>query len=382
MNTSNIGSALTRTLIATAVSAILLAGCATTPVQPNPAAEARNKLTQLQSDPNLATRAPQSLEAADAAVRLAEQPEADKDLVAYRVYLADRKVDIARADAQTRYAEDQRATITAQRDQARLAARTREANIAERQAAVQREAAEQARGEANAAVGQAAVARAEGDQQRLAADQARGEANVAVGQAATARGEADVAAGQAAAARDEANTAAGQVVVARAEGDQQRVAADQARGEAVAANQAAAGSAQQVAELQLQVQALQARPTERGLVLTLGDALFSSGRADLQPGATGHLTRLVTFLNKYPDRTVVIEGYTDNHGNADYNQGLSERRAGAVRAYLLDQGVSSMRLTSFGKGASDPVAGNDTASGRQQNRRVEVIISNSTAAQR
>jgi outer membrane protein OmpA-like peptidoglycan-associated protein len=368
MNTTKIGSALTRTLIATAISAILLAGCATTPVQPNPAAEARNKLTQLQSDPNLATRAPQSLEAADAAVRLAEQPEADQDLVAYRVYLADRKVDIARADAQTRYAEDQRAAITAQRDQARLAARTREANIAERQAAAQREVADQARGEANAAVGQAAVARAEGDQQRLAADQARGEANVAAGQAAAARGDADVAAGQAAAAR--------------AEGDQQRVAANQARGEADAANQAAAGSAQQVAELQLQVQTLQARPTERGLVLTLGDALFSSGRAELQPGANSHLTRLVTFLNRYPDRTVVIEGYTDSLGTADFNQGLSERRAGAVRAYLLDQGVSSMRLTSFGKGASDPVAGNDTASGRQQNRRVEVIISNSTAARR
>jgi outer membrane protein OmpA-like peptidoglycan-associated protein len=361
MNTTNIRSAVTRTLIATAISAILLTGCATTPVQPNPAAEARMKLTQLQSDPNLATRAPQSLEAADAAVRLAEQPEADQDLVAYRVYLADRKVDIAKADAQTRYAEDQRAAITAQRDQARLAARTHEANVAERQA-------DQARGEANVAVGQAAVARAEGDQQRIAADQARGEANVAVGQAA--------------AARDEANTAAGQVVVARAEGDQQRAAADQARGEANAANQAAAGSAQQVAELQLQVQALQARPTERGLVLTLGDALFSSGRAELQPGANEHLTRLVTFLNRYPDRTVVIEGYTDSLGSADFNQGLSERRAGAVRAYLLDQGVSSMRLTSFGKGASDPVAGNDTASGRQQNRRVEVIISNSTAAQR
>jgi outer membrane protein OmpA-like peptidoglycan-associated protein len=325
MNTTKIGSALSRALIATAVSAVLLAGCATTPVQPNPAAEARMKLTQLQSDPNLATRAPQSLEAADAAVRLAEQPDADQDLVAYRVYLADRKVDIARADAQTRYAEDQRAAITAQRDQARLAARTREANIAERQAAAQREAADQA--------------------------------------------------------RDEAIAAAGQVVVARAEGDQQRVAADQARGEADAANQAAAGSAQQVAELQSQVQALQARPTERGLVLTLGDALFSSGRAELQPGANGHLTRLVTFLNRYPDRTVVIDGYTDSLGSADFNQGLSERRAGAVRAYLLDQGVSSMRLTSFGKGASDPVAGNDTASGRQQNRRVEVVISNSTATQ-
>jgi outer membrane protein OmpA-like peptidoglycan-associated protein len=347
MNTTNPGGALTKTLIAAAVSAILLAACATMPVQPNPAAEARNKLTQLQSDPNLATRAPQSLQVADAAVQLAEQPNADQDLVAYRVYLADRKVDIARADAQTRYAEDQRAAISAQRDQARLAARTHEANVAEGQAA-------QARADANLAVGQAAVARAESDQQRVAADQARGAANDAQGQAAAAR----------------------------AEGDQQRVAADQARGDADLANRAAANSAQQVSDLQMQVQTLQARPTGRGLVLTLGDALFSSGRAELQPGANGHLARLVTFLNRYPDRTVVIEGYTDSLGSADYNQGLSERRAGAVKSYLLEQGVSAMRLTSTGKGASDPVAGNDTASGRQQNRRVEVIISDPAAASR
>jgi outer membrane protein OmpA-like peptidoglycan-associated protein len=361
MNTTNMSGALTKTLVAAAVSAILLAACATTPVQPNPAAEARIKLTQLQSDPNLATRAPQSLEAAEAAVQLAEQPDADRDLVAYRVYLADRKVDIARADAQTRYTEDQRAVIIAQRDQARLAARTHEANVAERQAA-------EARGEANVAVGQAAVARAEGDQARLAADQARGAANAAEGQAEAARGA--------------ANDAQGQAAVARAEGDQQRLDANQARGDADIANRAAANSAQQVSDLQAQVQELQARPTGRGLVLTLGDSLFSSGRAELHPGANGHLARLVTFLNRYPDRTVVIEGYTDNLGTADYNQGLSERRAGAVKSYLLEQGVSPMRLTSTGKGESDPVAGNDTASGRQQNRRVEVIISDPAAASR
>jgi outer membrane protein OmpA-like peptidoglycan-associated protein len=114
----------------------------------------------------------------------------------------------------------------------------------------------------------------------------------------------------------------------------------------------------------------------------LGDALFSSGRADLQPGANGHLGRLVAFLNRYPNRTVIIEGYTDSVGNDDYNRGLSERRAGAVRSYLVDQGVSSARLTASGKGASDPVASNDTASGRQQNRRVEVIISDPAAASR
>ncbi len=305
MNVTNIGIDLTKTLLASAIAAILLASCATAPVGPNPAAEPRNKLTQLQSDPNLATRAPQAIEAASAAVQLAEQPDGDKDLVAYRVYLADRKVEIARAVAQTRFAEDQRAAISAQRDQARLDARTHEANVAERQ-----------------------------------------------------------------------------VAVARAESAEQKAAAEQARSAADAANQAAAISSQQVAELQSQIESLQAKPTERGLVLTLSDALFSSGRAELQPGASGNLARLVVFLNKYPDRTVVIEGHTDSVGSEDYNLGLSERRARTVKSYLVDQGVSSMRLTSSGKGASDPVAGNDTASGRQQNRRVEIIISSPAAASR
>jgi outer membrane protein OmpA-like peptidoglycan-associated protein len=319
MKTTNISGRPAKLVVAAAVAAILFAACATAPAKPDGAAEARNKLTQLQSDPTLAGRAPQAMEAAEAAVSLAEQPEADRDLAAYRVYLADRKVDIAKADAQTRFAEDQRASIHAQGEQARLDARTHEANVAERQAAV-------ARGEANAAQGQAAVARAESAQQQVAADQARGEAD--------------------------------------------------------AANQSAASSAQHVRELQSQVAELQARPTDRGLVLTLGDALFGSGRAELQPGANGHLGRLVAFLNRYPDRTVVIEGYTDSIGNDDYNQGLSERRAGAVRSYLIAQGVSSVRLTSAGKGASDPVASNETASGRQQNRRVEVIISDPAAASR
>jgi outer membrane protein OmpA-like peptidoglycan-associated protein len=279
---------LRRTLVATAVASVLLAACTTAPVKPDGAAEARVKLTQLQSDPNLASRAAVAIKDADAAVRAAEQPEVNKELAAHRVYLADRKVDTARALAETRFAEDQRAVITAQRDTARLDARTREADTAKSQAAT-----------------------------------------------------------------------------ARAEGAEQKVAADQ-----------------QAAELQRQIEALQAKATDRGLVLTLGDVLFASGRADLKTGATGNLNKLVAFLNKYPDRTVAIEGYTDSVGSEDYNQGLSERRADSVKSYLSGQGIGSTRLSASGKGKSDPVAGNDSASGRQQNRRVEVIISNPSAALR
>jgi outer membrane protein OmpA-like peptidoglycan-associated protein len=77
---------------------------------------------------------------------------------------------------------------------------------------------------------------------------------------------------------------------------------------------------------------------------------------------------------------VVVEGYTDSIGTEDYNQGLSERRADSVRSYLVGQGVGRTRLTALGKGKNDPVAGNDSSSGRQQNRRVEVVISNAAAA--
>jgi outer membrane protein OmpA-like peptidoglycan-associated protein len=135
-------------------------------------------------------------------------------------------------------------------------------------------------------------------------------------------------------------------------------------------------------ELQRQIDALQAKPTDRGLVVTLGDVLFDTGKAGLKAGATSNLNKLAAFLNQYPDRTVVIEGYTDSVGSEDYNQGLSERRADSVKAYLASQGIGATRLSALGRGESDPVAGNESAAGRQQNRRVEVIISNPPAASR
>jgi outer membrane protein OmpA-like peptidoglycan-associated protein len=219
----------------------------------------------------------------------------------HRVYIADRRIDIARAQAETKLAEDQRAALSAQRETARLDARTREADAAK------------------------------------------------IGAAA-----------------------------AQADSAIQKQLADQARGEVDAARVAAASADEQAAELQRQIDVLQARPTDRGLVLTLGDVLFSTGKADLKSGASSNLDRLVTFLGKYPGRTVMIEGHTDSVGAEGYNQDLSQRRADSVRMYLAGQGVAAERLTAMGKGEGTPVAGNDSASGRQQNRRVEVIINNPT----
>jgi outer membrane protein OmpA-like peptidoglycan-associated protein len=134
--------------------------------------------------------------------------------------------------------------------------------------------------------------------------------------------------------------------------------------------------------LQRQIDDLQAKETDRGLVLTLGDVLFESGKAQLKSGATGNLNKLVMFLNSYPTRTVFIEGYTDSVGSDDYNQGLSSRRAESVQAYLVGQGIDRARLSASGLGESAPVADNESATGRQMNRRVEIIISNPDLAAR
>ena len=280
-----------KALLATAIASVLLTACASGPVVPEGATAARSKLIALQADPNLATRAPVAMEQAEVAVRSAERPEADAALGANRVYLADRKVEIARAQAETRYAEDQRATLTAQRETARLDSRTREADVAK---------------------------------------------------AAT--------------------------VVALSDAE--------------AATEAAVDARAKNAELQQQIDTLQATVTDRGLVLTLGDVLFESGNAELKAGAASNLNQLVSFLGKYPTRTVMIEGHTDSVGSSESNQLLSQHRADAVRSHLVRDGIDAARLTALGVGEDNPVAGNDSAMGRQQNRRVEIIISNPALAAR
>jgi outer membrane protein OmpA-like peptidoglycan-associated protein len=277
MNTSGYSTGYRKTLIAAAAS-LVLAACAAAPLKSTGAADARAKLTVLQSDANLATRAPVAFKEAEAAVVAAEALTKDEEQAVHLAYLADRKVDTAKAQAETSFLEDQRAKLGEQRESARLDARTLEADIAK-----------------------------------------------------------------------------SEVVTAHAEAD-------------------AAG--EQAKELQRQIDELQAKPTDRGLVLTLGDVLFTTGRADLNAGATSSLEKLAAFLNHYPDRSAAIEGHTDSVGEDDYNLGLSQRRADSVKSYLMGNGIGSIRLAAVGKGESQPLASNDSATGRQQNRRVEVIIDN------
>jgi outer membrane protein OmpA-like peptidoglycan-associated protein len=131
----------------------------------------------------------------------------------------------------------------------------------------------------------------------------------------------------------------------------------------------------QVQSLQRQLDELQAKQTDRGMVLTLGDVLFETGRADLRSGADRTVSQLANFMRQNPDRTVEITGFTDSTGNVEFNQELSERRAEAVRQALVSYGISPQRVVTRGLGPALPVASNSTASGRQQNRRVEITIS-------
>src|SRR6185436_11406333 len=287
-----------------AVTAALLAGCASAPTKPAGSEEVRAKLTALQGDAALATKAPVATKDAELAVTQAEIIQPELALAAHRVYIADRKVDTAIAEAGTKAAEDQRVMLTEQGEKARLDARTHEAELA---------------------------------------------------------------------------TAA--AVTARAENAEQKVATTQARSDADAALLAANVSEQQASELQRQLEILQAKPTDRGLVLTLGDTLFATGNSQIKSGATANLDRLGDFLNEYPNRTAAIEGFTDSMGSEDSNQMLSERRADSVKRYLVERGVQSQRLSSSGRGENAPVADNETTAGRQQNRRVEVVISQAERSQ-
>lgn len=156
--------------------------------------------------------------------------------------------------------------------------------------------------------------------------------------------------------------------------------ADRARRDAATARDASdsaqAEAADKARELQRQIDVLQAEATERGLVLTLGDVLFSSGQSYLVSGGEKTLDKLVAFLNQYPEREVSIEGHTDDVGSFEMNQALSQRRAESVKDYLLQQGIQAVRLDARGLGETQPIAQNSSDAGRQQNRRVEVVIKN------
>jgi outer membrane protein OmpA-like peptidoglycan-associated protein len=178
---------------------------------------------------------------------------------------------------------------------------------------------------------------------------------------------------RAAAKADDARVAAGQ-----AERDQIQLAA-RAR-EADNAKAARDQEAQKAGRLQAEIDALKAKPTDRGLVLTLGDVLFDTGKAELNPGAAHKLDQLAQFLTEHADRRIQIDGFTDSVGTDSYNLDLSQRRADAVGSALQVRGVDNARIATQGYGKQFPVASNADSGGRQLNRRVEVTIGGENGA--
>jgi len=131
---------------------------------------------------------------------------------------------------------------------------------------------------------------------------------------------------------------------------------------------------QQSADWDRQIVELNARGTDSGMVVILGNVLFENGKSRLKRGASSTLYKLAVFLIKHQSCTAVIEGYTDNTSSQAFNIDLSLRRAQSVKSYLVHEGVNSIRLVVAGNGENFPIANNDCASGRQLNRRVEVVI--------
>jgi outer membrane protein OmpA-like peptidoglycan-associated protein len=187
----------------------------------------------------------------------------------------------------------------------------------------------------------------------------------------------------AAAKADDARVAAGQVerdqimLAARTrEADNAKLAAANSKEIADSALNQRDQANQETARVQAELDALKATPTPRGMVLTLGDVLFDTGRSELKSGASRKLDQLAQFLVEHPDRRVQIDGFTDSVGTDSYNEELSERRANAVREALIARGVEPSRIGTEGYGKSYPVASNNESGGRQLNRRVEVVIGN------
>lgn len=274
---------------------------------------------------------------------------------------------VARAAAQS--AEDARLMTLEKKNQELVKAqrekeqeRIRQArNEAERQAA----RADEARADAQREADQRSLA----EQERLAAEQARAQAEQARLEAQQEKAQADQ---QLQAAQQQQQALAQQA-------DQARLRAQQAEQARLQSEQQAEQQRQRL--LQQLNQVLQTKDTAKGLIVNVSDVLFDTGKSTLKPGAKVRLAKVAGIILAYPDLKLEVDGYTDSVGGEEYNQRLSERRAESVRGFLISQGVSDNNVTSRGFGKSNPIGSNETAAGRQLNRRVEMVVSGSSIGQ-
>jgi outer membrane protein OmpA-like peptidoglycan-associated protein len=273
----------------------------------------------------------------------------------------------AREAVQT--AEDARSITVKRIDEERLAAERQAAADREAKAKADAENAEKAKLEAELEAERAAREKAEAEAARVQAlaqqqaAQAEAEkARLAAEQAAKEKADADAARANAEAQQQAAQA---QAAAAQAEADAARKAAAQAEADKAALR------AQLLSQLNT---ILQTRDTARGLIVNMSDVLFDTGSYTLRPGAREKLAKISGIVLAHPGLNLQIEGHTDSVGGDEYNQTLSERRAGAVRDFLVDQGVAASTVTARGFGKTQPVATNDTPEGRQRNRRVEIVV--------
>lgn len=282
--------------------------------------------------------------------------------------------DAARLTTQAQ-SETERAQAAANRARADMAANQSAAN-----AAVSAAQADSANAQANLAANQtasaaavnaaqanSAIAQADADKSRanMAANQAASNAALNSAQMDTAKAQADMAANQTA--------SAAAVSAAQTDADQSRLIAQRAQeGEHQANSDKAAMRAQLSEQLN---KILETRDSARGLIISMSDVLFDSGQYSLKPGAREKLAKVAGILLAYPGLNIAVGGYTDNVGGDAMNQKLSENRAGSVRSYLVEEGVSNGSVTAQGFGNTSPVASNDNSAGRQENRRVELVVS-------
>ena len=286
----------------------------------------------------------------------------------------DKKPLIAVSREAVQTAEDARAIAVKKMDDVRLANERQDSVDAQTRSQAQADemTRQKAQAESDTAKAQAAKAQAESDavnaqtaNAQAQADAAKARSDSADAQAAAAKAKSDMADSQA--------SSANALSAAQADADQSRLAAQQAN---LTAQQAETDKAAMRTKLSEQLNSiLQTRDSARGLIVSMSDVLFDTGKYSLKPGAREKLAKVAGILLAYPGLNIEVGGYTDNVGGDAMNQTLSENRAGSVRDYLVQQGVATNSVSAKGFGNTLPVSSNDNSAGRQQNRRVELLVS-------
>jgi len=286
----------------------------------------------------------------------------------------DRKPLIAVSREAVQTAEDAREIAVKKEDEMRLASERQSAADAQAQAQLDAENARRQKEQA-----QSDRAQAQSDTAQAQSDRAQAQADKAQAQSEAARARSDAADAQAANMKAQSDMAANQAAsatalsAAQADAEQSRLAAQQAQ---LAAQQADTDKAAMRAKLSEQLNSiLQTRDSARGLIVSMSDVLFDTGRFSLKPGAREKLAKVAGILLAYPGLNIEVGGYTDNVGGDAMNQTLSENRADSVRDYLVQEGVATGSVSARGFGNTLPVASNGNSAGRQQNRRVELLVS-------